>query len=614
MKKELQKIKLNDKAISTIRLLICFLMAFLPRLYVCLQTLPVRTISDEVAAMSAGAYFAGYDWSEVIQNAGYYGTGFLGLFFGVFKLTDNPVIIYRTILVVCALVQASVVFIAYYLIKYIFKIDDAKFTCIVSVLSSYCVVSKTSVILNEHIMILLCWIYTLGISLLIKYKNDLKKQWFAFGLCALTLAYGLTIHTRFIMVIFATAIVGLIYYFLFHEKLFKIRFLPVGIILYILSQKYIHYIQGKLWLVKNGESVRNGSINLSTSADLHLGSTYKALLNSIIGQMVSMNQIFLGIFFFSIAAGVIFFIRVLKEKHRSSKYTISDDDKTFIAIFLIFTICIAGTVVGVAISWLSGTANSIRYEVDPTYCYAFKAFVYTRYAAPYIGPVILSGILLCKRKKELYYPAMVLSTIIFIICTVYFYIFILPYIENNGSGVDYFCSWSTQGKFGEQITRNYYSISFSFVFLMLIIAWICLWKKKTLIYLSIVSILLPIHYVDLAMKRDIPMQQSRYVMVSETYELIKNINRDEKNLPNIYVYDPENNLSYLYQFYLNRYKIIPDYPEISDDETILISSQNFGEYTIDGLYRVKQNQDQNQYLYVGKDLVTEFLRSSSIEE
>ena len=614
MKKELQKIKLNDKIISIIQLVFCFLIALLPRVYVSLQTLPVRTISDEVAAMSAGAYFAGYDWSEVIQNAGYYGTGFFGLFFGVFKLTDNPVIIYRTVLVVCALVQASVVFIAYYLIKYIFKIDDAKFTCIVSVLSSYCVVSKTSVILNEHIMILLCWIYALGIALLIKYKNDLKKQWLAFGLCAITLMYGLTIHTRFIMVILATAIVWLIYYFLFHEKLFKIRFLPMGIVLYILSQKYIHYIQSKLWLVKNGESVRNGSINLSTSADLHLGSTYKALLNSIIGQMVTMNQIFLGIFFFAIAVGLIFLIRVLKEKYRPSKYIISDDDKIFVAIFLIFIICVCGTVVGVAISWLSGTANSIRYEVDPANCYAFKAFVYTRYAAPYIGPVILSGILLCKQKEELYYPSMILSTVVFVICTIYFYIFILPYIENNGSGIDYFCSWSTHGKFGEQITRNYYSISFAFVFFMLFIAWICLWKKKTLIYLSIVSILLPIHYVDLAMKRDIPMQQSRYAMVSETYELIKNINWDETDLPDIYVYDPENNLSYLYQFYLNRYKIISSYPETSDDETILISSRNFGEYTIDGLYRIKQNQEMNQYLYVGKDLVTKFLDSSLIEE
>ena len=71
MQKLIREIKVNRYQFIT------FLVAFVPRVVCTFYSDLIRTISDEVATISAGAYFAGLDWSAVISKAGYYGGGFL---------------------------------------------------------------------------------------------------------------------------------------------------------------------------------------------------------------------------------------------------------------------------------------------------------------------------------------------------------------------------------------------------------------------------------------------------------------------------------------------------------------------------------------------------------
>ena len=82
-----------------------FLVAWIPRVILCMQTVPVRTLSDELATISGAAYFAGLDWSAVISNAGYYGSGFSALFAPLFLLTDNPFVIYKGMLIGASVVK-----------------------------------------------------------------------------------------------------------------------------------------------------------------------------------------------------------------------------------------------------------------------------------------------------------------------------------------------------------------------------------------------------------------------------------------------------------------------------------------------------------------------------
>ena len=88
-------------------IMITFLLAFLPRFIVIFFSMPLRTVTDEMITIAGGAYAAGLDWSAVLSySERYYGSGFTALFFWIFKLTDNPIIIYRVFQTACVLVQA----------------------------------------------------------------------------------------------------------------------------------------------------------------------------------------------------------------------------------------------------------------------------------------------------------------------------------------------------------------------------------------------------------------------------------------------------------------------------------------------------------------------------
>jgi len=137
---------------------IVFLLALLPRLIFSLQACPVRILSDEVATMSGGAFFAGLDWSRVISHAGYYGVGFSLFTAPFFVLTDNPFIIYRGISVTCAVLQAATAPVCFHLMETYFDVKDVKLKYLLSFSASFMVATRATVIYNEHIMIFLTWV------------------------------------------------------------------------------------------------------------------------------------------------------------------------------------------------------------------------------------------------------------------------------------------------------------------------------------------------------------------------------------------------------------------------------------------------------------------------
>src|SRR5699024_5766228 len=107
-----------------------FLLATLPRVIFCLVMIPVGVLSDETATISGGAYLAGYDWSQVIQHAGYYGTGFTALMAPLFMVTDDPVIIYRGIGMACAVLQGASSLIVYRIFTKYFSIEKILFVAV----------------------------------------------------------------------------------------------------------------------------------------------------------------------------------------------------------------------------------------------------------------------------------------------------------------------------------------------------------------------------------------------------------------------------------------------------------------------------------------------------
>lgn len=269
-----------------IYLIIAFLIAFLPRVYLCLQEYPVRMISDEIATLSGAAHFAGLDWSAVISKAGYYGSGFYGLFFWLFKLTDNPFIIYKCMLIGASLAQAIVAVVAFVIMQRHFEIRNGKVLCVFSIACSYMVVTFPNRTYNEHILILLTWIVTLLFLELKKSIGQKVKTSILTGILMLTLAYGLTVHTRALTLWIACAFVVLLYFYLYRSWLVsKLVVLFGGIIGYFGGNQFVALVQKTVWAAENGETVRNGAINVSINFKILDPTTWFSALAVFLGQL-----------------------------------------------------------------------------------------------------------------------------------------------------------------------------------------------------------------------------------------------------------------------------------------------------------------------------------------
>lgn len=590
-------------------IILCFTAALLPKLYLSLNTLPVRTISDEIATLAAAAYYAGYDWSEVIQNAGYYGTGFFGLFFWLYKVIENPLIIYRIILVFCSIIQALTAVICYYFLRDIFQIKNSIFICVTSVLCSFCVATRTTIAYNEHPLILISWLYALAIALLIKNRDNFKKRFIFFVIAFFLIAYGTTIHIRFSIVAIATILVYIFYYIVFKEKLFPVKWVIIPGLLYMGAQFYITYIQGALWLVNKGETIRNSAIKVTTAADFHNFQTWKAWLSIIIGQLATMNVAMLGLFFFAVVMGFFFVFDILRHRVKEKRLNFSDNTKILIAVFLIFLLSAGGTIFAQSISWLNGVASGLINNEDAAGWYSYKAFTYVRYAAPYIGPVILCGFILCKERQKHILLAIKCSTAIFALFSLYFYFFILPLIQNNTDAVEAFIPWSFGWKYGDAVTSGNYIYSFLLCFILCLLGWLMFQNKKGIYFHCILCILLISQFLVIGESRDITLQKKRYSYIMDAMPTIENVLEENPDIDNIYVYDTsdasDHQIYYLWQFYLYDYKIIPELPACLENDTILITNgslENIFRKDIleKNVYEIKINN--NSYLYLGKSV------------
>lgn len=597
MKQKLEQCKQYMMDKMGLQMLLCFILALLPRLIVALQSQPVRTISDEVASIAAGAYYAGYDWSEVIQHAGYYGTGFYALFTWIFWLTDDPVIIYRTILAGCAIVQALVVPVCYGILRYIFEIKSTAFVFLVSLLSSFCVETRTSVAYNEHPLILLSWLFALLLLLQYKHQGTKKEYLYALG-AMLVLGYGYTVHIRFLIVAIAACVAWVLFYLLSGKRLFRIWYVPVVGVAYLLARIYIQYIQGNLWRVAEGESIRNMEISIATSVDLFSWNGFWCWFKIVAGQLTTMNVAMLGLFIFAIVMVLVVVCRVLYQSIKKRKRHWSKENQYILILFLVAICCVGGTILGQSFSWLDGVAGGLLQDIRESGFYSYKAFTYIRYAAPYVGVLIFSGLVACYYYRDLIRRAFLISTGFSIVFSAYFIGYILPYIKQNGNAVEAFIPWSSGWTIKDAVNEQVYLQSFIFLGILTVIGLLLVCWKKHLLYWGVLLVLLVVQFHTIFQNRDLIMQSNNEAKVQELYEVMK-------ELPDgLTIYSCETDgisdhqIYYLHQLYLNRQHIVPELPEQVGPDTIILSNASIRDRVPEEL--TEYELGFAQYVYVGE--------------
>ena len=138
----------------------------------------------------------GLDWSGVMESYRYYGFGLTVFFAPLLRMIEDPVILYRIMVAVMAVVQALTAPVCFYIMKRFFRDAEESFVCLASVACSYFVTLRAVYIYNESMFILLNWIVVLLLLCLNENVDRKKEKRILTVFLILALIYSMTIHSR----------------------------------------------------------------------------------------------------------------------------------------------------------------------------------------------------------------------------------------------------------------------------------------------------------------------------------------------------------------------------------------------------------------------------------
>lgn len=578
--------------------IISFLLAFIPRILLGIGMVPVRTMLDEVTTMAGAAYFSGNDWSAVISNSGYYGMGFTMLLAPVFKVTDNPFIIYQICIGVCALLQSMAAPICYYIMKKCWNINNHIYLCLVSVACSYMVVTRSNIIYNEQMLIFLSWVIALILAVLQNDRLNSKKTIFLTILLALVISYSLTIHTRALTFLIALAICFVIYFFMFRKKIFNVIAMVVTTgIGYMAGKAFIYFVKNNIWSIKEGTTLGNTSIGVDKGIQYLLSThSWQAWGNIIFGQVNTISIITAG---FILIAGVIV-VHKCWESIIKRKKEIAEDKIMLIGLF--FLVCIVMTIAAQSISWLKSTTAVLEMGFENN-AYSTKGFTYVRYFGPYCGPMLMVGFAYAyNMSKRLFLRYYKTAALIWGGVTIYWVLCVTPYIAySNALGtLEAYLPFALERRGGISSLSTILPATLITIIIFLINAFFYN-RKKIIIPVLSICISLFYQYAYNAIVWDQATAETSIKKVEQSYEVLKNL-KDKDILPHeFYVFDTitqgNHKLYYEYQFMFNRKKVIPGIPEESKEEAIVLANKYNQKELLTDEYKYFKISD-SEYMYV----------------
>ena len=579
--------------------LIVFLIVCIPKVILCFHTIPLSIPSDEIATMSAGAWAAGLDWSAVISHAGYYGSGMTIFTAPIYYLTDNPMTIYRFTGIFCAFLQSIPAVIAYLSAKKFFYVKDMA-AVLIGIVSGYFVMTRAHVIFNEHAMILVSWIIMVLVLQLHKNVQSPKKKAFYTLLLMVVLGWSMTLHTRSLTYWIALVILVPFYFICYKQWIVSV---PVaiggGVIGWLLSQSVVSYMKEILWSVGSGASVRNGQISIGGGLEtfFHL-KDIRPWLSIILGQIHTIGVYTCGFALLFFVAFICVLFRFLFFK--KNRYELKRDSviSYSVPIMVFFLAAVMITIAGQSITWLGGSVAV--YEGGPaSQEYGIKAYGYLRYFGNYCGPLLMLGMIWMVQRKDLILQYFKPTFVIMVLVEIYWIVCIVPYVHlcKEVGVLEYYLSYLWYS-----LDKPFRYLSFmpasAIMFAVIILGYICVGRKKSIICFGILAIVFINTYMYLGIEWDIRFARGCNTWANDGYRVIREVEQTAQLPETIYVEDlwekADHNNFFMYQFLLNHYEVIPERPDEGLQEAILFSNA----WVEEGVYD-EMLSDGYKYAYVG---------------
>ncbi|WP_276930804.1 hypothetical protein [Faecalibaculum rodentium] len=435
-----------------------FLIAFLPRLLFIFDINTMSISGDEIFSFWPAAKLAGYDWSDVMEKYRYYGIGYTLLLAPFFQLIKNPVVLYRTLVILMALFQSLCAPLCCHLMRRFFHVRNTKFLILASTATVFMTPIRAVYTYPEFLYDLLIWVIVWILLKLSTIADNKKRMGFTILLWTVT-GYACTVHTRGVTIVAAVLAAALIYQLTLKKKLLN---WPVTIILAAAAILFYKFGISLLMSFLNVQhAVGNTSIPTGGRAIMLFltePKTWTAFAAIVIGQFNEAIMMSLGL-----AVPVTW--AFAKTAFSKKEWTEVHHPVLLAGWFCIIALII--TIGGQAISQASSVYEAMLNGGDWD---AFRNVTYGRYFAAYAAPLLMVGLYLLRKpemRQKVLQPALITTALL----QGYFVFNIIPYINHfNGSVWSYAPFFFTRGFQDNISTAAYLAGTFAVFGLQIIYA------------------------------------------------------------------------------------------------------------------------------------------------
>lgn len=509
---------------------------FIYLLRIC-QRIDINISLDEIGTLSSAVALAGLDWSGVLPYTRYYGYGFYWIYMILFRITDNPYIIYIMIYLINCFVLSTTAFLIYKIEINELELPDNLTTLLFAVLPGavYSIVNY-SYLSNDLAVYTGFWLVAFFLFKLM--GNTEKRGLYSTGL-AFCISYLLTVHEKTVAVFGITVSFLIIWKILLKKDVVNWRkFAGCLLIFYACARISKKFVIAAFWSNIKAERLANTSV-IYTDVFWFTGSLqkFKILVDIFLSNIIKMSISTYGLYFLGLSVCCSSLIILLKRKLNIKEAFQSDPvlEKIVAAIGIsMAVICI--TMAGLALQWGNSAWNRVNTGMELGK--SIRAYRYLRYYIVYAGPLFISLYKLCLNKK-IQKKEFVCTGIAFgaLICCFLFFI-------DNYLGEENLVMTFTSF-LNDSVYDRYISI------LILIVCIFLLYRfsdiKRQLAFCAICCLAI----LNLFKPSDISFPELTCSRCGATYKYFRSSDKSIDLNGNIYVLGSEN--IGCYQFFLNRY-------------------------------------------------------------
>ena len=411
------------QTINRKNLIIVFLVCFLYNFLSFLRAYYLRLYPDDIGVLMGAAHLAGLNWSGISDFVGYYGQAYYIIFTPLFLITNNPYIIFITIQLVSVVLTGLTGVIIYRCSVLYFRLNDDIYTILLSALCTTFISVAPGTLSNEIALQPVVWVICLLLMRL--FNEEKRKKRIALTiLLVIALSFSLLLHTRFIALVLVIAVVAVLFFLLFRKWVVEpLVFYPLIVFGYIGTEWIKNTLTNLLWGGKVASEVLNASMDvfLDVSRITSIYTIIRVIISNIYTLIIATHGIAAVVLV--LAASLLFQIVKNIRKDRKGKRMEIPLEQLF--VFIVFGLCIIGTILGLTMMWGRGIENGIAQGVVTN---SMRGLIYTRYYFIYFSPLLITLYSYCQKNSKKIAKYCVTANILFLAISIYIMLFLAPHI------------------------------------------------------------------------------------------------------------------------------------------------------------------------------------------